>query len=517
VLMRTCANPAGAGAVILLISTLLPASSAVVFAAQDTRTKVEQLHRKVNSAYLEGRYHDAIEAGEEILRLDSKSGRTMYTMARLHCKVGERERALDYLEQAAQIDLREIQQMSGDEDLEPLRGMERFERLLRGQVPPPRRPAVEVSPPMPPAPAPPQPNATSPPQTGRPAPPTSDAELERLTTELIAAAERMDFDRALELAEEARRRAPDSPMTNYNLACVHARMNHREDALYYLEQSARVGMTDAAHMEADPNLANLRGEPRYRELVASLRAGQRPPGSPPLPPGAFTPPPVALVPESGAAPRPAPMAPRIPAAPVFVLLESGGGRADSRASAWAEACDLQRVVLVTPDGSVQRGPDGYGGGAAPQAVDQQVFAAIDRVRRERGTLPGGVFIIGHAEAAADAMRIALQNPRDFGGVIAIEPYLGRPAQDVIRGADLYGLRVYIAVEDDDRVERLEKTLKKCGAKTKVREIENLFEMSSKRRLKEQERAIEWVLEGLRDKRTRREIRHDRPDDWDDRP
>lgn len=188
---------------------------------------------------------------------------------------------------------------------------------------------------------------------------------------------------------------------------------------------------------------------------------------------------------------------------------------ESTTSAWAEACDRQRVILVTPEGSAQRGPGGYGDGTAPQVVDQAVFAAIDRVRRERGTLPGGVFIIGHAEAAADAMRIALQSPRDFGGVIVIEPFVGRSAQDVIRGVDLYGLRIYIAVEDDDRVERLEKALKKSGAKTKVREIDNIFEMSSKRRLKEQERAIEWVLEGMRDKRTRREISRDRPDDWDD--
>ncbi|MBK8180730.1 MAG: hypothetical protein IPK67_17920 [Planctomycetes bacterium] len=77
--------------------------------------------------------------------------------------------------------------------------------------------------------------------------------------------------------DEARallRQMPESPFNAYNLACTHALLGDRERALEYLARELRPGGRSPGAIErqrvwarTDPDLAALRDDPRFRELV----------------------------------------------------------------------------------------------------------------------------------------------------------------------------------------------------------------------------------------------------------
>jgi tetratricopeptide (TPR) repeat protein len=72
---------------------------------------------------------------------------------------------------------------------------------------------------------------------------------------------------ALSMAVEAR---PDSSYYWYNLACCRARVGARGAALDALEEAISLGFSDGELLASDADLESLRGEDRFRALVASL-------------------------------------------------------------------------------------------------------------------------------------------------------------------------------------------------------------------------------------------------------
>jgi poly(3-hydroxybutyrate) depolymerase len=85
----------------------------------------------------------------------------------------------------------------------------------------------------------------------------------------LFAAERWDSAVvALQVAIEAK---PDSSPLWYNLACARARSGQPAKALEALKRAVDAGYRDLAHLEADPDLEAIRGEPEYRALVETLR------------------------------------------------------------------------------------------------------------------------------------------------------------------------------------------------------------------------------------------------------
>ena len=59
--------------------------------------------------------------------------------------------------------------------------------------------------------------------------------------------------------------------TEYYIACAYARMNKREQAIQWLESTAAEGFPCYPLFETDPNLSNLRQEPRFVAFMAKLR------------------------------------------------------------------------------------------------------------------------------------------------------------------------------------------------------------------------------------------------------
>ncbi len=84
--------------------------------------------------------------------------------------------------------------------------------------------------------------------------------------------------------ERARRSRPDSWMPVYNLACLKAALGRPEEALdLLLAELPRRGFEDPGLLESDPDLAAVRGLPRFRELREAVGGG---PGRSLSPPGA---------------------------------------------------------------------------------------------------------------------------------------------------------------------------------------------------------------------------------------
>ncbi len=58
----------------------------------------------------------------------------------------------------------------------------------------------------------------------------------------------------------------------YNIACAHARLGRDDDALTTLREAIDAGFRRAGFIEADPDLASLRDDGRFRALLARTSA-----------------------------------------------------------------------------------------------------------------------------------------------------------------------------------------------------------------------------------------------------
>jgi len=95
------------------------------------------------------------------------------------------------------------------------------------------------------------------------------AELAETLTRLGRLEEGLDAD------ERLVRLAPGDPTVRYNLACSLALLGRHESALAALERSVQLGYDDPAHMQEDEDLAGLREDARFQQLIARLSSQVR--------------------------------------------------------------------------------------------------------------------------------------------------------------------------------------------------------------------------------------------------
>ena len=76
-----------------------------------------------------------------------------------------------------------------------------------------------------------------------------------------------DRERALDWARRALQVEPDEPQVLYNVACVYALLGEVEPAIDCLERSLTHGWGQKQWMASDPDLAPLRGHPRFQRLL----------------------------------------------------------------------------------------------------------------------------------------------------------------------------------------------------------------------------------------------------------
>lgn len=66
------------------------------------------------------------------------------------------------------------------------------------------------------------------------------------------------------------RLCPTEPTVFYNLACSYSLLGRIDPALTALEKAVRLGYHDARWLVKDPDLANVRRDPRFTRLCAGL-------------------------------------------------------------------------------------------------------------------------------------------------------------------------------------------------------------------------------------------------------
>jgi predicted esterase len=83
------------------------------------------------------------------------------------------------------------------------------------------------------------------------------------------------YDEAAESCRKLIQLLPENAAPHYNLACALARLGKADDALASLAKAMDLGYSDAAHIQKDEDLAALREDKRFADLVVKARANQQ--------------------------------------------------------------------------------------------------------------------------------------------------------------------------------------------------------------------------------------------------
>ena len=67
---------------------------------------------------------------------------------------------------------------------------------------------------------------------------------------------------------------PDEPTFHYNLACSHSLLGHLDPALAALQRAIQLGYNEWDHLREDPDLANLKKDVRFQQMLEDL-AGKK--------------------------------------------------------------------------------------------------------------------------------------------------------------------------------------------------------------------------------------------------
>jgi tetratricopeptide (TPR) repeat protein len=79
------------------------------------------------------------------------------------------------------------------------------------------------------------------------------------------------YEDGLRMDVRLSRLMPDDPTVQYNLGCSLALTGRRDEAFETLGRAVRLGYRDAEHMVADADLASIRDDDRFRELLSRVR------------------------------------------------------------------------------------------------------------------------------------------------------------------------------------------------------------------------------------------------------
>jgi hypothetical protein len=114
------------------------------------------------------------------------------------------------------------------------------------------------------------------------------AAIEGMYPVMLGALEAKNFGRARNICEQAIVWEPQNPVHHYNLACIEAQAGGPRIAYAWgaLELAIALGFSDVNHLQTDPDLAPLRGDPKFANLVRkvayAISVGDAAPASPSL-------------------------------------------------------------------------------------------------------------------------------------------------------------------------------------------------------------------------------------------
>ena len=98
------------------------------------------------------------------------------------------------------------------------------------------------------------------------------AEIGKLQNEVRENYFAAKYKEAMEAAKKLHELQPSDADTVYNIACLHCLMGEKDEAYTWLEKAVAAGYRDADHMMQDKDFRTIRGEDRFRKIVADLRS-----------------------------------------------------------------------------------------------------------------------------------------------------------------------------------------------------------------------------------------------------
>lgn len=198
---------------------------------------------RASLASMQGRAEDAVRDFEEAIRLNPGNYFAHYLLGRHYLDAQLTEKALEHFRTAAKL---------APEEYTPL-GMlaSALQRLGRNEE------CLEIA---------------------RQALPVAERYLEMHPDDDVAVSRAATFaawlgneERAIELAEHAMRLRPGGIATLYNGACVYTNLGRHDRAIELLDEMVGGGRGNLAWLEQDEDLAPLRDDPRFVEILNRLR------------------------------------------------------------------------------------------------------------------------------------------------------------------------------------------------------------------------------------------------------
>jgi len=99
-----------------------------------------------------------------------------------------------------------------------------------------------------------------------------DAEIHEVYTNLSTAyLKSQRYDEAYQTLQILKEKTPENPLLHYNLACHFALTDKLDDSFAALNEAVKFGFKDFGEIESDPDLENLRKDPRYVEWVRPFK------------------------------------------------------------------------------------------------------------------------------------------------------------------------------------------------------------------------------------------------------
>lgn len=86
------------------------------------------------------------------------------------------------------------------------------------------------------------------------------------------------YDEAYHTLKSVEEKSPSSPLIQYNLACYFSLTSQADSGLEALQKAVELGYKNIKEIEADPDLENLRKDPRFAEWFKKVALQE--PGSP---------------------------------------------------------------------------------------------------------------------------------------------------------------------------------------------------------------------------------------------
>jgi len=205
------------------------------------------------------RYVEAIEAFTRSISLRFRQATCMYNVACGYALLNDKDNALFWLERSLAVGFDRGDLLKVDSDLDPLRSDPRFQAIVQKVALTKKedKPGKEKTLSR-------HEEAINDFEKLRQESAPDDFEWYRVGSRLLRF---RDFDRAtIALTQAVDRLGYRGTSAMYNLACAYALKGDRALGLEWLEKAINAGFDDNDKIKNDPDIASLRGEPRFKQI-----------------------------------------------------------------------------------------------------------------------------------------------------------------------------------------------------------------------------------------------------------